>query len=204
MKPWVCPPSSARESQGHCYHCYYCCHCYCHLNDLISLFRFNLMLILMFIMMLMITEILSWSYKKKPPSNKWEISCLLLSIVSILLWLYLIFLFSFFYSSPNLFVWCHVANHHTTPLFSASHTPPHPTPLHCLLNRKVADPWGGSYMMESLTEKLAEEAMVIIDEVRTALYCTVLCVTVDWIRCLLSHLYYTTWQDLILCCIIWV
>ena len=36
--------------------------------------------------------------------------------------------------------------------------------------RKVADPWGGSYMMESLTEKLAEEAMVIIEEVRKANY----------------------------------
>ena len=30
---------------------------------------------------------------------------------------------------------------------------------------KVADPWGGSYMMESLTNRLVEEASKIIDEV---------------------------------------
>ena len=30
---------------------------------------------------------------------------------------------------------------------------------------KVADPWGGSYMMESLTQELADGAMEIIDEV---------------------------------------
>lgn len=30
---------------------------------------------------------------------------------------------------------------------------------------KVADPWGGSYLMESLTNDLVEKAMVIIDEV---------------------------------------
>jgi len=30
---------------------------------------------------------------------------------------------------------------------------------------RVADPWGGSYMMESLTSELAKEAMTIIDEV---------------------------------------
>ena len=62
-------------------------------------------------------------------------------------------------------------------------------------------------MMESLTEKLAEEAMVIIDEVPTAvqyctvlyctvlyctvlyctvLYCTVLYCTEDWTRFVLS------------------
>ena len=41
-------------------------------------------------------------------------------------------------------------------------------------------------MMESLTEKLAEEAMVIIDEVRTVLYCTELYVTIDWITLLLG------------------
>ena len=29
----------------------------------------------------------------------------------------------------------------------------------------VADPWGGSYMMESLTDTLANEAMELIDEV---------------------------------------
>jgi methylmalonyl-CoA mutase len=29
----------------------------------------------------------------------------------------------------------------------------------------VADPWGGSYMMESLTDTLAKEAMELIDEV---------------------------------------
>ena len=29
----------------------------------------------------------------------------------------------------------------------------------------VADPWGGSYMMESLTDELADKAMDIIDEV---------------------------------------
>eukprot|EP00571_Detonula_confervacea_P008990 CAMPEP_0172314010 /NCGR_PEP_ID=MMETSP1058-20130122/21441_1 /TAXON_ID=83371 /ORGANISM="Detonula confervacea, Strain CCMP 353" /LENGTH=822 /DNA_ID=CAMNT_0013027759 /DNA_START=65 /DNA_END=2530 /DNA_ORIENTATION=+ len=32
----------------------------------------------------------------------------------------------------------------------------------------VADPWGGSYMMESLTDELAEKAMEIIDEVEAA------------------------------------
>ncbi|KAL7499472.1 hypothetical protein ACHAWT_007007 [Skeletonema menzelii] len=32
----------------------------------------------------------------------------------------------------------------------------------------VADPWGGSYMMESLTDELAEKAMTIIDEVEAA------------------------------------
>ena len=32
----------------------------------------------------------------------------------------------------------------------------------------VADPWGGSYMMESLTDELAEKAMDIIDEVEAA------------------------------------
>ena len=32
----------------------------------------------------------------------------------------------------------------------------------------VADPWGGSYMMESLTDELAEKAMTIIDEVEDA------------------------------------
>jgi methylmalonyl-CoA mutase len=32
----------------------------------------------------------------------------------------------------------------------------------------VADPWGGSYMMESLTDELAEKAMSIIDEVELA------------------------------------
>jgi len=32
----------------------------------------------------------------------------------------------------------------------------------------VADPWGGSYMMESLTDELAEKAMSIIDEVEAA------------------------------------
>jgi len=32
----------------------------------------------------------------------------------------------------------------------------------------VADPWGGSYMMESLTDELAEKAMCIIDEVEAA------------------------------------
>lgn len=30
---------------------------------------------------------------------------------------------------------------------------------------KVADPWGGSYMMESLTEDLVQAAMEIINEV---------------------------------------
>ena len=30
---------------------------------------------------------------------------------------------------------------------------------------KVADPWGGSYMMESLTQELADGAMEIIEEV---------------------------------------
>jgi len=30
---------------------------------------------------------------------------------------------------------------------------------------RVADPWGGSYMMESLTEELANEAMTVIDEI---------------------------------------
>ena len=29
----------------------------------------------------------------------------------------------------------------------------------------VADPWAGSYMMETLTRELAEEAMAIIEEV---------------------------------------
>ena len=29
----------------------------------------------------------------------------------------------------------------------------------------MADPWAGSYMMETLTNELAEEAMKIIDEV---------------------------------------
>ncbi|KAL7472519.1 hypothetical protein ACHAXS_012876 [Conticribra weissflogii] len=33
---------------------------------------------------------------------------------------------------------------------------------------EVADPWGGSYMMESLTDELAEKAMAIIDEVEEA------------------------------------
>ncbi|KAL9183443.1 hypothetical protein ACHAXT_004299 [Thalassiosira profunda] len=32
----------------------------------------------------------------------------------------------------------------------------------------VADPWGGSYMMESLTDELADKAMQIIDEVEAA------------------------------------
>jgi methylmalonyl-CoA mutase len=32
---------------------------------------------------------------------------------------------------------------------------------------KVADPWGGSYMMESLTNNLYEEALKIIEEVET-------------------------------------
>jgi len=32
----------------------------------------------------------------------------------------------------------------------------------------VADPWGGSYMMESLTDELADKAMAIIDEVEDA------------------------------------
>jgi len=32
----------------------------------------------------------------------------------------------------------------------------------------VADPWGGSYMMESLTDEMAEKAMEIIDEVEAA------------------------------------
>lgn len=32
----------------------------------------------------------------------------------------------------------------------------------------VADPWGGSYMMESLTDELAAKAMTIIDEVEAA------------------------------------
>jgi methylmalonyl-CoA mutase len=32
----------------------------------------------------------------------------------------------------------------------------------------VADPWGGSYMMESLTDELADKAMTIIDEVEAA------------------------------------
>lgn len=32
----------------------------------------------------------------------------------------------------------------------------------------VADPWGGSYMMESLTDELAEKATEIIDEVEAA------------------------------------
>lgn len=32
----------------------------------------------------------------------------------------------------------------------------------------VADPWGGSYMMESLTDELSEKAMCIIDEVEVA------------------------------------
>ncbi len=32
----------------------------------------------------------------------------------------------------------------------------------------VADPWGGSYMMESLTDELADKAMAIIDEVEAA------------------------------------
>ena len=30
----------------------------------------------------------------------------------------------------------------------------------------MIDPWAGSYMMESLTDRLIEEATVIIDEVR--------------------------------------
>ena len=30
---------------------------------------------------------------------------------------------------------------------------------------KVADPWGGSYMMENLTDELVKSAMEIIDEV---------------------------------------
>lgn len=30
---------------------------------------------------------------------------------------------------------------------------------------KVADPWGGSYLMESLTNELVKGAMQIIDEV---------------------------------------
>lgn len=30
---------------------------------------------------------------------------------------------------------------------------------------KVADPWGGSYMMESLTQELADEALELINEV---------------------------------------
>lgn len=32
----------------------------------------------------------------------------------------------------------------------------------------VADPWGGSYMMESLTDELEGKAMEIIDEVEAA------------------------------------
>ena len=35
-------------------------------------------------------------------------------------------------------------------------------------SRKVADPWGGSYMMEALTDAIAAKAMAVIDEVRTA------------------------------------
>jgi methylmalonyl-CoA mutase len=31
---------------------------------------------------------------------------------------------------------------------------------------KVADPWGGSYMMESLTKDIAEAALVLINQVR--------------------------------------
>lgn len=31
---------------------------------------------------------------------------------------------------------------------------------------QVADPWGGSYMMESLTEDMVQAAMEIINEVR--------------------------------------
>lgn len=31
---------------------------------------------------------------------------------------------------------------------------------------QVADPWGGSYMMESLTEDMVQAAKKIIDEVR--------------------------------------
>lgn len=34
---------------------------------------------------------------------------------------------------------------------------------------KVADPWGGSYLMESLTNELVKGAMQIIDEVRRPL-----------------------------------
>lgn len=34
---------------------------------------------------------------------------------------------------------------------------------------QVADPWGGSYMMESLTEEMVQGAKEIIDEVRTGL-----------------------------------
>ena len=37
-----------------------------------------------------------------------------------------------------------------------------------MYDSQVADPWGGSYMMESLTDKLAAEAMVIIDEVKNS------------------------------------
>jgi len=32
---------------------------------------------------------------------------------------------------------------------------------------KVVDPWGGSYLMESLTDDLCEEVMKIIDQVGT-------------------------------------
>jgi methylmalonyl-CoA mutase len=32
---------------------------------------------------------------------------------------------------------------------------------------KVADPWGGSYMMESLTNNLYDEALKIIEEVES-------------------------------------
>ena len=31
---------------------------------------------------------------------------------------------------------------------------------------RVADPWGGSYMMESLTKDIAEAALVLINQVK--------------------------------------
>lgn len=35
----------------------------------------------------------------------------------------------------------------------------------CLLFLQVADPWGGSYMMESLTNDVYNEALKVIEEV---------------------------------------
>ena len=36
---------------------------------------------------------------------------------------------------------------------------------------KVADPWGGSYLMESLTDEVYEGALNVINEVKTLIIC---------------------------------
>lgn len=40
---------------------------------------------------------------------------------------------------------------------------------------QVADPWGGSYMMESLTEDMVQAAKEIIDEVRYFFLLNLMC-----------------------------